>query len=116
MHYQIAPFSEVKLVRCTAGAIFDAIVDLREESPTYRQWVGVELSAQNGRLLYVPQGFAHGYLTLAENVEVFYQVSEYYNPKYERGIHWNDPAICIEWPFSPTVISAKDSSYPNFDE
>lgn len=114
MHYQLAPFQEVKLVRCTAGAIFDVIVDLRTDSPTYRQWTGMELSAKNRRWLYVPEGFAHGYLTLTQNSEVFYQVSQFYSPEYERGIRWNDPAFCIEWPTAPLVISPKDASHPDF--
>ena len=114
MHYQQEPFREVKVVRCIAGAIFDAIVDLRPDSSTYRQWTGVELSAQNGRSLYVPEGFAHGYLTLTENTEVFYQVSEFYSPGYERGIRWNDPAFRIQWPIEPLIISPKDASHPDF--
>jgi dTDP-4-dehydrorhamnose 3,5-epimerase len=114
MHYQQEPFREVKVVRCIAGAIFDAIVDLRPDSSTYRQWTGVELSAQNGRSLYVPEGFAHGYLTLTENTEVFYQVSEFYSPVYERGIRWNDPAFRIQWPIEPLIISPKDASHPDF--
>ena len=114
MHYQQEPFREVKVVRCIAGAIFDAIVDLRPDSSTYRQWTGVELSAQNGRSLYVPEGFAHGYLTLTENTEVFYQVSEFYSPGYERSIRWNDPAFRIQWPIEPLIISPKDASHPDF--
>ena len=114
MHYQQEPFREVKVVRCIAGAIFDAIVDLRPDSSTYREWTGVELSAQNGRSLYVPEGFAHGYLTLTENTEVFYQVSEFYSPGYERSIRWNDPAFRIQWPIEPLIISPKDASHPDF--
>jgi dTDP-4-dehydrorhamnose 3,5-epimerase len=114
MHYQVEPVREVKLIRCTAGAIFDAIIDLRTGSPTYRQWTGVELSAQNRRLFYVPEGFAHGYLTLTENTEVFYQVSEFYSPGYERGIRWNDRAFQIEWPNEPLIISPKDAAHPDF--
>ena len=114
MHYQIEPFREVKLVRCVSGAVHDVIIDLRPASPTYRQWQGFELSAQNGAMLYVPEGFAHGYVTLADNSEVFYQVSEFYNPGYERGIRWNDPAFGIQWPVRPRVISAKDANHPDF--
>ncbi len=114
MHYQLAPFREVKLLRCTAGSIFDAIIDLRPDSSTYRQWTGMELSARNGRLLYVPEGFAHGYMTLTENAEVFYQVSEFYSPGYERGIRWNDQAFRIEWPSEPLIVSPKDASHPDF--
>jgi len=114
MHYQLEPFCEVKLVRCISGAIFDAIIDLRRDSSTYRQWTGIELSAQNRRSLYVPEGFAHGYLTLSDNSEVLYQVSEFYSPGYERGIRWNDPGFGIEWPTEPLIISAKDASHPDF--
>jgi len=114
MHYQQEPFREVKLLRCIAGAIFDVIVDLRPDSSTYREWTGIELSAQNGRSLYVPEGIAHGYLTLTENTEVFYQVSEFYSPGYERGIRWNDPAFRIQWPIEPLIISPKDACHPDF--
>ena len=114
MHYQLEPFREVKLVRCTAGTKFDAIIELGPDSSTYRQWTGVQLSEQNGRSLYVPEGFAHGYLTLTENTEVFYQVSEFYSPEYERGIRWNDRAFQIEWPNEPLIISPKDAAHPDF--
>ena len=114
MHYQLEPFREVKLVRCTAGAKFDAIIELGPDSSTYRQWTGVQLSEQNGRSLYVPEGFAHGYLTLTENTEVFYQVSEFYSPEYERDIRWNDRAFQIEWPNEPLIISPKDAAHPDF--
>ena len=114
MHYQAEPFREVKLVRCTAGAIYDAVIDLRSGSATYRRWFGVELTADNRRALYVPEGFAHGYLTLTGNTEVFYQVSEVYSPGHERGIRWNDPAFGIKWPKTPVVISPKDASHPDF--
>ena len=114
MHYQAEPFREVKLVRCTTGAIYDAVIDLRSGSATYRRWFGVELTADNRRALYVPEGFAHGYLTLTGNTEVFYQVSEFYSPGHERGIRWNDPAFGIKWPKDPLVISPKDASHPDF--
>ena len=114
MHYQAEPFREVKLVRCTIGAIYDAVIDLRSGSATYRRWFGVELTADNRRALYVPEGFAHGYLTLTDNTEVFYQVSEFYSPGHERGIRWNDPAFGIKWPKDPIVISPKDASHPDF--
>ena len=114
MHYQVEPFREAKLVRCTSGAIHDVIIDLRPASPTYREWAGFELSAENRRTLYVPEGFAHGYLSLAANTEVFYQVSEFYNPGHERGIRWNDPAFAIRWPIAPRIISPKDANHPDF--
>ena len=114
MHYQRAPHAEVKLVRCTAGAICDVILDLRPDSPTFAQWAAVELSAGNRRLLYVPEGFAHGYQTLTEGAEVFYQVSAFYHPGSEEGARWDDPAFKIEWPLPVSSISAKDASYPDW--
>ena len=114
MHYQVRPNEEVKLVRCLAGAIYDVIVDLRPTSPTYKQWIGVELDAESRRMLYSPAGFAHGYLTLADNSEVLYQVSAFYSPESERGVRWNDPAFNIEWPMRPEVISSKDRQHPDF--
>ncbi len=114
MHYPIDPFPEVKLVRCISGAIHGVIIDLRPASPTYRAWAGFDLSAENHRTLYVPEGFAHGYLTLADHTEVFYQVSECYNPGHERGIRWNDPAFAIHWPATPRIVSPKDASHPDF--
>jgi dTDP-4-dehydrorhamnose 3,5-epimerase len=115
LHYQEEPFAEVKLVRCTRGAIYDVIVDLRRNSATYRQWIGVELSADNRRMLYVPEGFAHGYQTLEDETETFYQVSEFYSPGAERGVRWNDPAFHISWPDVETrIMSDKDASWPDF--
>ncbi len=114
MHYQLPPHEETKLVRCTRGAIADVIVDLREESPTYRQWIAVELTAENFRMLFVPGRFAHGFLTLADDTDVAYQVSAKYAPGAERGLRWNDPAIGIEWPFAPVLVSAKDGAHPDF--
>jgi dTDP-4-dehydrorhamnose 3,5-epimerase len=114
MHYQAPPFAETKLVRCTMGSICDAIVDIRRDSPTFGQWIAVELSARNRNMLYVPEGFAHGYLTLEDNTEVFYQVSQFYSREHERGFRWNDPTFSIEWPMSPRVISPKDRSYADF--
>lgn len=114
MHYQVEPYREVKVVRCIRGAIWDAIVDLRPDSPTFKRWIGVELTAENRRALYVPEGFAHGYQTLAADSEVFYQVSEFYQPGSEAGLRWNDPAIGIEWPLEPTAMSAKDRAHPDF--
>lgn len=116
MHFQINPHEEAKLVRCTAGAIFDVIVDLRKDSRTFREWIGFELSAKNRHLLYVPEGFAHGYQTLADDSEISYQISESYHPESARGVRWNDPAFGIEWPEQVTVIAERDDSYPDFVE
>jgi dTDP-4-dehydrorhamnose 3,5-epimerase len=115
MHYQAAPREEHKLVRCTAGAVFDVIVDVRPASPTYRRWFAVELSAANRRSLFVPPGFAHGFMSLSEDTEVYYMISVAHAPELSRGFRWNDPAFAIEWPMPPTVISARDASYPLLD-
>jgi len=116
MHRQIHPAEEVKVVRCVRGAIFDAIVDLREDSKTFKQWIGVELTADNHKALYVPEGFAHGYLTLENNSEVFYQVSQFYSPEHEKGVRWNDPAFGIVWPkMEQYLISEKDQAWPDFE-
>ncbi len=115
MHYQISPHQEVKLVRCTIGAIYDVIIDLRPESSSYLRWVGVELSADTRKMLYVPKGFAHGFQTLQDNTEVFYQVSEFYAPSSERGVRWDDPAFDIQWPdIDERVISERDRRHPDF--
>ncbi len=114
MHYQVAPHEEVKLVRCTMGAIYDVIVDLRTESPTYCHYLGVTLSAENRRALYIPQRFAHGFLTLSDNSEVSYHMSEIYAPGSARGIRWDDPTFCIEWPEPVRVLSEKDRIWPAF--
>lgn len=115
MHYQASPHEEAKIIRCTRGSFYDAIIDLRSNSPTYMQWLGVELTADNRLALFVPEGFAHGYQTLEENSEAFYQVSEFYTPGAERGIRWDDPAFGIEWPEVPSrTISDKDRSWPDF--
>jgi dTDP-4-dehydrorhamnose 3,5-epimerase len=111
MHYQVAPHAEVKLVRCTRGSIFDAIVDLRPDSPTFRRWVGVELSAENGRMLYIPGGFAHGFQTLEDGSEIFYQMSTFYHPESARGLRWDDPAVKIAWPLEAVNVSEKDRAY-----
>ena len=113
MHYQIAPHGESKLVRCTRGGIYDVIVDMREQSPTYGQWVGVELTADNFRMLFVPEYFAHGFITLQDNTDVSYQISAKYTPGAERALRWNDPAIGIEWPFEPVLLSEKDRNHPD---
>ena len=113
MHYQASPDEETKLIRCIHGSILDVIVDMRTHSPTYRQWFGVELTAENRKLLYCPEGCAHGYLTLEDNTELLYQVSRYYAPKSERILRFDDPAIGIEWPMQPLVLSAKDAAAPH---
>lgn len=112
LHFQLPPASEAKLIRCTAGAIWDVIIDLRPDSPTYLQHFGVELSAGNRRALYVPEMFGHGYLTLTDGAETSYAVSEFYTPSVERGYRYDDPALKIEWPVPVTVISEKDRSWP----
>jgi dTDP-4-dehydrorhamnose 3,5-epimerase len=112
MHYQLPPAAEAKLVRCTRGAIYDVIVDLRLDSPTYLQYVGVELTAENRLALYVPELFAHGYETLEDGTEVAYQVSEFYAPGQERGLRFDDPALGIAWPLPVRVISEKDANWP----
>jgi dTDP-4-dehydrorhamnose 3,5-epimerase len=114
VHYQIAPYAETKLVRCTAGAIFDVIIDLRRESPTFKQSFQVILTAENHKALYIPEGLAHGFLTLEDNAEVFYQMSEIYSSEHARGVRWNDPILDIRWPFEPLIMSERDSSYPDF--
>lgn len=115
LHYQIAPFEEAKIVRCVRGAVWDAIVDLRPDSATYGQWLGVELTAANRRQLYVPKGCAHGYQTLTDDCEVLYFVSEFYAPTAERGIRWNDPAFAITWPIRDGLeVSAKDRGWADF--
>jgi dTDP-4-dehydrorhamnose 3,5-epimerase len=114
MHYQAVPYGETKLVRCTRGAIYDVIVDLRAESSTYRQWISAELTADNHRMLFVPKGFAHGFQTLTDESEVAYQVSQFYTPGAERGTRYNDPAFGIRWPLDVTVISEKDANWADF--
>jgi dTDP-4-dehydrorhamnose 3,5-epimerase len=114
MHYQGAPYAEAKLVRCTMGAIYDVIIDLCPDSPTFKQWLAVELTAENRCMLYVPGGFAHGFLTLADNSEVFYQMSEFYVAEYARGVRWNDPAFGIQWPAEVRIISERDRNYLDF--
>lgn len=114
MHYQIEPHAEAKLIRCTRGIIYDVIVDLRPVSSAYCKWQGVELSAENRRMLYVPPGVAHGFLTLADDCEVLYQISEFHSPEHARGVRWNDPAFDIRWPAAAHMISARDRGYPDF--
>jgi dTDP-4-dehydrorhamnose 3,5-epimerase len=112
MHYQVAPHAEAKLVRCTMGAIYDVALDLRRESPAFRQWISAELTAENRKMLYIPEGLAHGFQTLTDDAEVFYQISEAYHPESARGVRWDDPAFAIEWPLPLTAISHRDSSHP----
>ena len=114
MHYQQAPHGETKLIRCTRGALYDVIVDLRPASPTYKQWIGIELTADNYRMLYVPRDFAHGFQTLEDGTEATYHVSEFYTPGAEKGLRWNDPAFQIAWPIEVSVISSKDASWLDF--
>jgi dTDP-4-dehydrorhamnose 3,5-epimerase len=113
-HYQIPPCAETKLFRCIRGAVFDVIIDLRADSPTYKKWFGVELSADNCKMLYVPRNFAQGFITLADDTELSYQVSEFYSPGYEKGIRYNDPAFAVAWPIPIEVISTKDENWPNY--
>jgi dTDP-4-dehydrorhamnose 3,5-epimerase len=113
-HYQIPPCAETKLFRCVRGAVFDVIIDLRPESRTYKKWVGVELSAANYKMLYLPGRFAQGFITLVDDTELFYQVSEFYSPGHERGIRYDDPAFGVSWPIPVDVISNKDKSWPNY--
>jgi len=112
MHFQKAPHGQAKMIRATRGALVDVIIDLREDSPTYCHWDAVELSADNHRMLYIPEGMAHGYITLADNTEAYYHVSGPWVPAAESGVRWDDPAFAIEWPFSPSVISDRDQRWP----
>jgi len=115
MHYQVPPAAETKLVRCTKGAIYDVIIDMRPDSPTFMQHIGVELTADNHRSLYIPEMFAHGYQALTDGAEVVYQVGEFYTPGYERGLRYDDPAFGIEWPMPVTVISEKDAAWALYE-
>jgi len=112
MHFQHPPFTEIKLVRCIAGSVFDVIIDLRKDSPTFLKWYGTELSAQNKKMLYIAAGFAHGFQTLTNDCELLYHHSQFYTPKSESGIRYNDPLVNIEWPLSLTDISERDSVHP----
>lgn len=115
LHYQVAPYAETKLVRCTRGAIYDAVLDLRPQSPTFKDWIGVVLTAEDRKAIYVPEGCAHGFLTLEEGAEVFYQMSEFESAESARGVRFDDPAFRIAWPEKIQVISDRDRNYPNFD-
>lgn len=112
LHYQAAPHGEAKLVRCTRGAVWDVMVDLRDESPTRLKWYGVELSAENRLAVYIPEGFAHGFQSLVDDTEVFYQMSESYHPDLARGVRWDDPALGIHWPLAEPILSERDRTYP----
>ncbi|MCB0173716.1 MAG: dTDP-4-dehydrorhamnose 3,5-epimerase [Anaerolineae bacterium] len=114
MHYQKIPYAESKLVRCIKGAFYDVIIDLRPDSPTFKQWLGVELTADNYRMLYVPEGFAHGFQTLVDHTEAFYMVSQFYTPQAESGLRYDDPAFAIQWPLEVEVISEKDKNWPDY--
>jgi len=114
MHYQAAPHAEAKSVRCIRGAVFDVVLDLRPQSHTFRKWLGLELTAANRDMIYIPEGCAHGFLTLEDDTEVLYQISEFYHPESARGVRWSDPAFQIAWPAPPEVISERDQTYPDF--
>jgi len=114
MHYEAEPHAEAKLVRATRGAIFDVAVDLRTDSPTYLRWTGTELSAANGRALLIGKGMAHGFITLEDDTDVLYQIDRMFEPGHGRGVRWDDPAVAIEWPGPPLVISERDASYPDY--
>ena len=116
MHYQAAPHEEAKLVRCTRGTLYDVIIDLRSDSPTFKQWFGVELTAENRKALYIPEGFAHGFQTLDDDTEVFYQMSEFYHPESARGVRYDDPTFGIEWPLLDTIVSNGDRSFMKFEQ
>jgi dTDP-4-dehydrorhamnose 3,5-epimerase len=117
LHYQVAPFGEVKLIRCVQGSVFDVLVDLRQGSPSYLKWFGAALTAANRTMLYVPEGCAHGYLTLEDDSEVMYPVTAPYRPEAERGVRWNDPAFGIQWPdVGPLTMSPKDEAWPDYQK
>ena len=113
LHYQAPPHAEAKLVRCPRGALFDVAVDLRPRSATFCKWIGVELTSENGKMLYIPKGFAHGFMTLADATEVAYHISEPYSPSHARGMRWSDPLVKVEWPGPVEVISPRDRDYPD---
>lgn len=115
MHFQTGPHAQDKLVSCLRGAVYDVAIDLRPDSPTFRQWVGVELTSDNQKAFFVPAGFAHGFITLTDAAEVYYQMSTPYAPDHQGGVRWNDPAFAIAWPIEPVVINARDQDFPNFE-
>ena len=114
MHYQKTPYEESKFIRCTRGAIIDVIIDLRPDSSTYKKWISVNLTADNYKMIFVPEGFAHGFQTLSDHAEILYQVSQFYTPGSEDGIRWNEPGFGIKWPLEVTVISDKDMNWPDY--
>lgn len=114
MHYQVDPAAETKIVQCMRGACFDVIVDLRPDSKTYCQWLGLELKAASRQLLYIPEGFAHGFQTLEDETVVYYQISTPYAPQHARGVRWDDPAFAIKWPFKEPILSEKDKFWPDY--
>jgi dTDP-4-dehydrorhamnose 3,5-epimerase len=114
MHFQVAPYAQAKLVRCTSGSVYDVIIDLREGSATFQQWSAVELTAENHKALYVPEGFAHGFQTLEDRTEILYQMSEIYAPECSRGIRWNDPLFRVEWPPAERIIIDRDNSFKDW--
>lgn len=116
MHYQVAPFAETKLVRCTRGAVYDVVLDLRPQSPAFKKWIAMQLTAENHQMIYIPKGCAHGFLTLEPDTEVFYQMSEVYNAESARGVRWDDPAFGIRWPEKVQVISERDRACQDFHE
>ena len=116
IHFQNLPFREVKMIKCIAGCIYDVIIDLRADSPTFLKWFGVELSAKNRKMLYIPEGFGHGFQCVENNCEVIYHHSEFYTPNSEGGVRYSDPAINIEWPLAVSIVSARDRSFPFVDE
>jgi dTDP-4-dehydrorhamnose 3,5-epimerase len=115
MHYQVPPGAEIKLIRCIRGKVYDAIIDIRYQSPTFLKYFAIELDEENMKMIYVPEGFAHGFQTLENNTQLIYHHTQFYNPGHERGIRYNDPAIDIKWPLEPVNITEKDSSYPLID-
>lgn len=116
MHYQLPPYAEAKLVRCTKGSVFEVLVDLRKNSNTYKQWYGIKLNSDDYKMIYVPEGLALGFQTLQDNTELFYQMSQFYMPEFARGFRWNDPTFKISWPLAVTTISKKDSSFELFND
>ena len=115
MHYQAAPHEEAKMLRCTKGSLYDVIVDLRKDSPTFKQWFSVDLTAENSKQLYIPEGFAHGFQTLEDGTEIFYHMSELYYPQSALGMRYDDPVFGIEWPLTHPILSSKDAVYEDFD-
>lgn len=116
MHYQNPPFAEIKLVRCIKGSVYDVIIDIRKNSPTYLQHYGLVLSESNMKMIYIPEGFAHGFQTLEDNSELIYHHTDFYTPGVESGLKFDDPSVGIKWPLAPTIISDKDQNYPPIDQ